>query len=64
VLGPDNDITLFEYVKRTSREFGPALVGIELGRSDDLSPVLTRLDASHISSRELDPDDPAFRFLV
>ena len=31
VLGPDDDITLFEYVKRNNRETGPALVGIELG---------------------------------
>lgn len=30
VLGPDDDITHFEYVKKTSREQGPALVGIEL----------------------------------
>jgi threonine dehydratase len=32
VLGPDDDITLFEYVKRNNRETGPALVGIELSR--------------------------------
>ena len=31
VLGPDDDITLFEYVKRSNRETGPALVGIEIG---------------------------------
>ena len=31
VLGPDDDITLFEYVKRNNRETGEALVGIELG---------------------------------
>jgi threonine dehydratase len=31
VLGPDDDVTLFEYVKRNNRETGPALVGIELG---------------------------------
>ena len=36
VLGPDDDITLFEYVKRNNRETGPALVGIELGSADGL----------------------------
>jgi threonine dehydratase len=41
-----------------------ALVGIELGSPDDLAPLLTRLDASPINSRNLDPDDPVFRFLV
>src|SRR5699024_2580113 len=36
VLGPDDDIALFEYVKRSNRETGPALVGIELAGADDL----------------------------
>ena len=36
VLGPDDDITLFEYVKRNNRETGAALVGIELGTADGL----------------------------
>src|SRR5262249_36280266 len=31
VLGPNDDITLFEYVKRNNRETGPALIGVELG---------------------------------
>ena len=46
VLGPDDDITLFEYVKRTSKEFGPALVGIELGNPDDLSRLMASLEHS------------------
>ncbi|GHF65862.1 threonine dehydratase [Amycolatopsis bartoniae] len=64
VLGPDDDITLFEYVKRTNREFGPALVGIELGSPADLAPLLARLDASPITAQKLAPGDPVFRFLV
>ena len=32
VLGPDDDIVLFEYVKRDNRETGAALVGIEIGQ--------------------------------
>ena len=35
VLGPNDDITLFEYVKRNNRETGEALVGIELGSAAD-----------------------------
>ena len=44
VLGPDDDITLFEYVKRSNRETGPALVGIELSRPDDLPALLARME--------------------
>jgi threonine dehydratase len=64
VLGPDDDITLFEYVKRNNREFGPALVGVELSRADDLVPLLARMGASPLNSRRLEPEDPMFRFLI
>lgn len=40
VLGPDDDITLFEYVKRNNRETGEALVGIELGSAAGLEGLL------------------------
>src|SRR5690606_28547980 len=35
VLGPKDDITRFEYIKKTERERGPALIGIELNDPKD-----------------------------
>ena len=35
ILGPDDDITLFEYLKRNNRETGTALIGLQLGRASD-----------------------------
>ncbi|MGJ5669319.1 threonine ammonia-lyase IlvA [Rhodococcus aetherivorans] len=64
VLGPDDDITLFEYVKRNNREFGAALVGIELGAADGLSPLLARMSASPIEAQRLEPGSPAYRYLT
>ena len=64
VLGPDDDITLFEYVKRSNRETGPALVGIELGSPDDLQPLLERMAAAPPSIERLPPESPMFRFLL
>ncbi len=43
VLGPDDDIVHFEYVKKFNREKGPALVGIELKSKDDLQPLIKRM---------------------
>ena len=63
-LGPDDDITLFEYVKRSNRETGPALVGIELARRTDLEPLLTRLAELPLSVERITPEQAAFRFLV
>ena len=64
VLGPDDDITLFEYVKRSNRETGPALVGIELGRPEDLPALLERMRLAPPSIERVPPDSPLFRFLL
>ncbi|GAA5160081.1 threonine ammonia-lyase IlvA [Pseudonocardia eucalypti] len=64
VLGPDDDITLFEYVKRNNRETGPALVGIELGRPGDLDALLERMRVAPPHIERVPPDSPLFRFLL
>lgn len=64
VLGPEDDITHFEYVKRSNREMGPALVGIELGDPATLPDLMHRLDHSPINAEPVDPDSPFYRFLI
>lgn len=64
VLGPDDDIALFEYTKRNNRETGPALVGIELGSAQDLQPLLDRMRDSSIEVEPIPPDSPMFRFIL
>jgi threonine dehydratase len=63
-LGPTDDIVLFEYMKKNDREFGPALVGVELARRDDLTPLLDRISASGLDAQRLPPDSPVFHLLV
>ncbi len=64
VLGPDDDISLFEYTKRSNREIGPALVGIELGSAGDLEPLMDRMRASSVDVEQIPPDSPMFRFIL
>ena len=64
VLGPDDDIVLFEYVKRDNRETGAALTGIELGSVDGLAPLLARIEAGPLRIQHLAPGTTAYRFLV
>ncbi|OZM70449.1 threonine dehydratase [Amycolatopsis antarctica] len=64
VLGPDDDITLFEYVKRNNRETGPALVGVEIGDRGDLPGLLKRMMDSPLRIEPVDPDSALFRFLL
>ena len=64
VLGPDDDITRFEYVKKLNKESGPALVGIEVRSKKDYYRLLTNLEAQHINYTEIKHGDNAFGFLV
>jgi threonine dehydratase len=63
-LGPGDDIVLFEYVKKNDREFGPAVVGVELAHRDDLDGLVARIAASGLDAQRLPPDSPVFRLLV
>ena len=64
VLGPEDDITLFEYVKRNNRETGPALVGIELGSAQGLAGLLGRMAAAPMEVERIEPGSAAYRFLM
>ncbi len=64
VLGPDDDIVLFEYVKRDNRETGAALTGIELGSAADFPALLARIETSPLRIQHVAPGTTAYRFLV
>ena len=64
VLGPTDDIVLFEYVKKNNRETGPALVGIEIALPEDLAPLLERMKTSALRIEPVPAGSPAFTFLV
>lgn len=64
VLGPDDDITLFEYVKRNNRETGAALVGVQVGSADGITALLERMAESPMKVEQLEPGSPAYRYLT
>lgn len=64
VLGPHDDITYFEYVKRDNRELGPALVGIELGDPKEFEELMRRMRRSRIVVEKVDQDSSMGRFLI
>jgi threonine dehydratase len=64
VLGPDDDITRFEFIKKTEREKGPALVGIELKSAADYPALLKRMEEERFDVIELNRDQTLFEYLV
>lgn len=64
VLGPEDDITRFEYMQKSNKENGPALVGIELQNQSGLNRVIANMKALKIGFEEIRKDDPLFSYLV
>lgn len=64
VLGPDDDITRFEYMQKHNKETGPALVGIELKSKKDYQALIENLGVYNITYTELNKNDNLFGYLV
>ncbi|MFA6087957.1 threonine ammonia-lyase IlvA [Mucilaginibacter sp.] len=64
VLGPGDDITRFEFIKKNSKENGPALVGIELKNAEDYPALLQRMEEHRFEVIELNRDQTLFEYLV
>ena len=64
VLGPHYDITRFEFIKKTNKENGPALVGIELTDRTDYDALVQRMKEFKFEIIELNNDKTLFEYLV
>lgn len=64
VLGPNDDITRFEYIQKHNKETGPALVGIELKSKKDYEQLIVNLENRHFNYTELNKNDDLFGYLV
>lgn len=64
VLGPDDDITRFEYMQKHNKETGPALVGVELKERKDYDVLVANMKHYHINFTELNKNDNIFGYLV
>lgn len=64
VLGENDDITRFEYTKKTNVEYGPALVGIELQKKEDYHSLISRMKKKGYPFMEINKDPKLFHLLV
>ena len=64
VLSKTDDITRFEYMQKTNKETGTALVGIELQAKEDYNFLILRMNEYGIDYSEIIKDDKLFGYLV
>lgn len=64
ILGPGDDITLFEYSKKHNREKGPALIGIELQNKNNFDGLVKRLKNKGFDYEYINDKPNLFQYLV
>ncbi|HFI0533257.1 TPA: threonine ammonia-lyase IlvA [Streptococcus suis] len=64
ILGPNDDITRFEYIKRANKGTGPVLIGIALGNKEDYAQFLSRLEDFDPQYINLHENDSLYKMLV
>lgn len=64
MLGPDDDIARFEYLKKSARNFGSVLIGIETKAAQNFVTLFQRLDEAGFSYRDITTDEALAEFLI
>ncbi|NRB60177.1 MAG: threonine ammonia-lyase [Winogradskyella sp.] len=64
ILGPEDDITHFEYTKKVNREKDVAVVGLQLKSPEDLEPLITKMKLHKFFGDYLNDKPDLFQFLV
>lgn len=64
ILGPEDDIARFEYLKKSARNFGSVLIGIETTQPDNFSRFLSELDAAGFMYTDITDDEMLVQFVI
>lgn len=64
VLGPDDDITYFEYTQKNSKEKGIAVVGIALKQNKDFPPLIDKMKQYDFFVNYLNNDPSLMNLLI
>ncbi len=64
VLGPNDDISHFEYTKKNNRDTGPALVGIEVEKRADYDALIARMEEHRVNYEVVNDKPMLFQMLV
>ena len=64
VIGSSADLVHIQYIKKTNKNFGPALIGIELASKDDFEPFLKRMTDNGFDYKYINENNQLFEILI
>lgn len=63
-LGAADNITRFEYLKKSARNFGSVLIGIETDRPENFEGLFQRLDDAGLTYTDITDDETLAQFVI
>mgnify|MGYP003288581558 CR=1 FL=1 len=64
IIGPTDNLVYIQYIRKTNKEDGPALIGIEVAAKDDFKALVRRMDAHHITYEYINENNKLFEILI
>ncbi|MCK4712537.1 MAG: threonine ammonia-lyase IlvA [Marinosulfonomonas sp.] len=64
ILGPDDNIARFEYLKKSARNFGSVLIGIETRNTDNFAALFAKMDAAGFTYSDITNDEVVAEFII
>ena len=64
ILGKNDDIVRFEYLKKSNKSFGNALIGIQLIDRKDIKNIIKNLNYHGVDYIKLNKNDLLYNYIV
>ena len=64
VIGPSDDLVHIQYIKKTNKNSGPALIGIELACKEDFEPLIKRMEDHGVQYEYINKNNQLFEILI
>ena len=64
VIGPTDDLVYIQYIKKTNKESGPALIGIEISAKENFDALIKRMESNNIKFEYINENNKLFEILI
>ena len=64
VIGPTDDLVYIQYIKKTNKESGPALIGIEVSSKEGFGALIQRMESHNVKFEYINENNKLFEILI
>ena len=64
VIGPTDDLVYIQYIKKTNKESGPALIGIEVATKEGFGALIQRMESHNVKFEYINENNKLFEILI